>query len=145
MLQLTPKANGLQGGFSIPDAANGATVTNMTANFKLFIGKGSGNAADGFSFNFATDIAAINNTGEEGSGSGITVSFDTYDNGGGEAPAISIKMAANEFVKTNVSKATLVNDRLVDVTIRLNSDGTLDVIHDGTTYFNKVDLVAQGY
>src|SRR5207249_7194051 len=76
MLQLTPKANGLQGGFSIPDGANGATVTNMTANFKLFIGKGSGNAADGFSFNFASDIA-VNNTGEEGTGSGIIVSFDT--------------------------------------------------------------------
>jgi len=41
--------------------------------------------------------------------------------------------------------ATLVNNQFVDVTIRLNADNTLDVIHNGTTYFDHVPLDVQGY
>jgi hypothetical protein len=145
VLQLTPAVGSMQGGFSIPDLINGATVTNFTITFKLFVGQGSGNAADGFSFNFGTDLAGIDNTSEEGTGSGITVAFDTYDNGGGEAPAIGVKFASTEFAITNLAKTTLVNDQFVDVTIRLNADGTLDVVHNGTTYFGRLSLTAQGY
>ena len=42
-------------------------------------------------------------------GNGITVALDTYDNGGGEAPAIGVKFAGIEFASTNLAKAALVN------------------------------------
>jgi len=149
VLRLTEAVGSLQGGFSIPDLVNGAAVTNFTVTFKLFIGQGSGNPADGFSFNFATDVAGIDNTSEEGSGTGITVAFDTYNNAAAgdpaEAPAIGVKFGGIEFATTNLTKATLVNDLWVDVLIRLNGDGTLDVVHNGTPYYNKLDLTAQGY
>src|SRR5207249_11336644 len=143
-LRLTPPVGTSQGGFSVPDLVNGAAVTNFVVTFKLFIGQGSGNPADGVSFNFGIDLPA-GSTSEEGTGSGITIAMDTYDNGGGEAPAIGVKFGGTEFATTNLTKATLVNDQWVDVMIRLNSDGTLDVAHNGTTYFNKLPLTSQGY
>jgi hypothetical protein len=140
MLQITTNAASLQGAIIYGDVLSGAAVNKFTALFKLFIGKGSGNPADGFSFNIASDLPASTSgstTGEEGTGSGLTVAFDTYDNGGAEAPAIGLKWGGSEFVKTNVSKATLVNNQWVDVIIRVNADGTLDLYHNNVRYFNK--------
>lgn len=138
-MMLTPSVNSQQGGFLIPDLAGGTPVTRFTASFKMFVGEGSGNAADGYSFSFAGDVPEAT-VGEEGTGSGIIVAFDTYDNGGAEAPAVDIKYAGQEVVTRKVSKATLVNNRYVDVIIRLNAGGTLDVIHAGTNYHSKVSL-----
>jgi hypothetical protein len=138
VLQITPAVGGAQGAFVSGDLG-GAAIDRFTAKFKLFIGNGSGNPADGFSFNIANDLPD-GSTGEEGTGSGITVAFDTYDNGGGEAPAIDIKYGGQEVVHTVVTKATLVNNKFVDVLIRLNAGGTLDVIHDGKTIHSKVAL-----
>ena len=59
--------------------------------------------------------------------------------------ASEVPAAAAGCFTTNLAKATLVNDQFVDVTIRLNADNTLDVIHNGTTYFDHVPLDAQGY
>ena len=143
-LELTANANSLQGSLVYPDVLGGTPVSKFTAQFKLYIGNGSGNPADGFSFSLASDVAAdptappgIN---EEGIGTGLIVSFDTYDNGGGEAPAISVKFAGNEFAKTNLTKAALVNSRWVDVLIRLNADATIDVFHDNIKYFEKLPV-----
>jgi len=145
VLELNSKANGLSGGLSIPDQSGGTEVTSMTMLFRLFIGEGSGNAADGFSFNYGTDLAGTTTTSEEGSGGGLTVPFDTYDNGAAEAPAISIKYAGTETAEASVSKATLVNDRYVFVVVQLKSDGTVTVIHDGVPYVLNEDLAALGY
>jgi hypothetical protein len=140
-LELTRNVGSLQGSLTFPDVLNGGTANKLTATFKLFIGNGSGNPADGFSFNVASDLmpdpTAPPNYGEEGAGGGLTVAFDTYDNGGGEAPAISLKFAGNEFATTNLAKATLVNNRWVDVVIKVDADGTIDVQHDNVKYFDN--------
>lgn len=111
-LELTTNAGSLQGSLVYGAFLAGAVVTKFTAQFKLYIGNGSGNPADGFSFCLAsdltTDIATPTAFSEEGTGTGLIVSFDTYDNGAGEAPAISVKFAGDEFAKTNVAKAKLV-------------------------------------
>ncbi len=52
-------------------------------------GGGTATPADGFAFVLGDD-AADGAFGENGAGSGLVVSFDTYDNGGGEAPAIDV-------------------------------------------------------
>ncbi len=151
-LLLTTNVGSLAGAFSIPDLANGATVTNFTMTFKLFIGNGSGNAADGMSFNFGTDVAdAATGAGEEGSGTGISVDFDTYDNGATgplvngvqveEAPAIEVKFNGEIIGFVPVAKSTLVTGHWADTTIQLNSDNTINVSYDGTNYFTKLKLI----
>lgn len=143
-LELTTNVGSLTGVIVYDDVLGGEPVTQFTAQFKLYIGNGSGNPADGFSFYLGSDLAADptapTSFNEEGTGSGLIVVFDTYDSGGGEAPAISVKFAGNEFAKTNVSKATLVNNRWVDVLIRVNADGTIDVFHDNIKYFEKLPI-----
>jgi len=136
---LTPSVGSMQGGFLIPDLSGGTAVTKFTANFKVFVGEGSGNPADGYSFSFAADVPEAT-VGEEGTGSGIIVAFDTYDNGGGEAPAIDVKYGGQEVATKKVTKALLVNNRYVDVTIRLYANGTLDVIHNGVAHHDKLPI-----
>lgn len=141
VLELTTNAGSQQGSLIFTDVLPNASVQRFTATFDLFIGRGSGNPADGFSFNIGPDILFDpenpNTFGEEGTGSGLTVAFDTYDNGGGEAPAISLKWAGTEFATTNVSKATLVNNQWVDVVIKVDADGTIDVQHNNIKYYDN--------
>jgi hypothetical protein len=143
-LQLTPNAGSSQGTIIFNDVLNGGTADRFTATFRLFIGQGSGNPADGFSFNIAPDLlpdpAAPVGISEEGAGSGLTVAFDTYDNAGGEAPAISLKFGGAEFATTNLAKATLVNNQWVDVVIKVDADGTIDVQHNNVKYFDNLEV-----
>jgi hypothetical protein len=159
VLELTPNLGSLQGTLGIDDVLAGETVdeaTKMTARFKLFIGgvnaNGSGNPADGFSFNVASDIDATTvNTGEEGTGSGLTIAFDTYDNGGLEAPAIDVKVGGQVIATTVGSavpvpaKATLNNNQWVDVFIQFVGDATtgigkVTVIHNNVTYYDQLEV-----
>jgi hypothetical protein len=140
-LELTANAISLSGSLVYPDVLSGTSVSSFTALFKMFVGRGSGNPADGFSFNLASDVAADPSAppsiSEEGVGSGLTIAFDTYDNGGAEAPAIGVKFEGTEFVKTNVTKATLVNNKWTDVIVQLFPNGTIDVYYDNVKYINK--------
>jgi hypothetical protein len=143
-LELTTNLGSQQGAITYEDVLGGAVaVDKFTALFKLFIGRGSGNPADGFSFNIASDLPDPTSgatTSEEGTGTGLTVAIDTYDNGGGEAPAIGLKWGGAEFATTNLTKATLVNNQWVDVIIRVNLDGTADFYHNNVKYFDKVPI-----
>src|ERR1035437_3763870 len=78
-LLLTPNIGSQVGGFLISnDLDAGNPVYGFIAQFKAFIGGGT--AADGIAFNFANDLPDAA-TGVEGAGTGLTVEFDTYDNG----------------------------------------------------------------
>src|SRR4051812_33987181 len=95
VLKITTAGNGEAGGFAINDFVAGAPVTKFQARFKLLLGGGTccGNRmADGISFNFANGINAGMTPGEEGIGTGVTLTFDTWDNAGNDtAPAIDIR------------------------------------------------------
>jgi len=90
------------------------------------------------------------NFGEEGTGTGLIVSFDTYDNAGGEAPAISVKYGGvsedqidaggNQVGKSNVVKGVLVNNQWVDVNVQVTADGKVTVIHNNVKYFDNVPI-----
>jgi hypothetical protein len=136
VLKLTTAHNDQQGSFIIADLVNGAPVAQFTARFKALVGGGTG--ADGFSFNFASDLpnAAF---GEEGAGAGLTIAFDTFDNGGGEAPAIDVKWRGRTVAR-NAAVNPRTNDRFVDVLIRLHHDGTLDVVYDGAPVFRELSI-----
>src|SRR2546430_3234234 len=83
VLKITLGANGQGGAFTIDDFAGGIAVTNFRAKFKLLIGGGTCCAgadgitprpADGMSLSFAAGIGG-QAPGENGTGSGITISF----------------------------------------------------------------------
>src|SRR6185295_12483585 len=74
-LQLTTAIGSQTAGFVVTnDLDGGQPVVSFTAKFKALIGGGTG--ADGFSVNFAPDVP-LGVIGEEGAGTGLTVSFDT--------------------------------------------------------------------
>ena len=65
-LVLTPAENSLQGTMIVDDLDSYQALESFTVAFKLQIGPGSGNPADGFSFSFGPDVTAGSNFGEEG-------------------------------------------------------------------------------
>ncbi len=101
-VSVTDAVGGVQGAFVLPDLDPAATaIIGFKFYAKVRIGGGTARPADGMSFSFAdpTDAVVAGGTiGEEGTTTGLTVSFDTWDNrdGGtalaGDGPAIDIKV-----------------------------------------------------
>ena len=100
-LHITDAVNGANGAFTIEDFSNGAVFTDFEMSFRLHMSDstccGDGNdavaghrPADGMSINIGNDLPDTIGLAEEGSGSGIRICFDTWDSGGGEAPAIDV-------------------------------------------------------
>ena len=136
VVKLTKAVGSMQGGLVIDDLDGGATVSAFTAAFKLLVGGGSG--ADGFSFNFAADVPD-GAFGEEGAGTGLTICFDVYNNGAGEAPAIDLKNAGT-IVASAKGASTLAlfrQNKLVDVNVKVNTDSTLSLAVDNTVVFTN--------
>jgi hypothetical protein len=146
MFQMTDAVNSQQGALRIDAPAITADpVTNFTAIFKLFIGNGSVNAADGMSFNFGTIPTSVISVGEEGTGT-ISVDFDTFNNGNSgplgrpEGPSFDIKLNGTMIGWAPLTKAAMVNDQWVDMIISLNGDNSISALYNGVTYFNHLSL-----
>lgn len=142
-ISLTDAVNDQLSAVIIEDLDGGSPVGGFLATFKLRMGGGSGNAADGFSFNFADDLTG-GTISEEGQGTGLTVVFDIYDNGGGEAPAIEVKvggvvLGSVKFPKDATEAGILTGDAFVDVRIE-HRNGLLDVDFKGKPVFNDLAL-----
>jgi hypothetical protein len=130
------------GSFVVEDFSGFAPVDSFTVAFKLKIGPGSGTPADGFSFSFGTNIVnGLFTAPQQGVGPGLAVSFDIYNNGDDEAPAIDVFYGVDPAtlplnLKGNVLHhrlplSELLTARYVDVVIRMNADGKLDLLYDG--------------
>jgi hypothetical protein len=141
LLELNPNVMSQSGAFLMPDLAPGRLVRGFVANFKVRMIRGGAENGDGFSFNWATDLPnSIYATGEEGEGSGLRVCFDTYNNGLSEAPAIDVKWGTNvlgHYLTSNAFLPGIAND-FADVSIRLNTDGTLDVTYRCVPIFTRL-------
>ncbi len=143
VLHLTDTANGADGEFVINDPNAGAPVYGFTARFDLLIGGGSVPPADGFSFNFADDIADVPSGGEDGVGTGLTVGFDIYDNGNETPPAPSIDVRYKGSVISSVHmpyQQIETGAGFDEVLIHLDTDGTLDVAYKGVVVFNNLSI-----
>jgi len=139
---LTENMGTQYGLLTVPDLDNGAAIGNFTATFNLQIGPGSGNAADGFSFNWGTDVPTSAGTlaWEDGAGTGLSINFDTYDNGGGEAPSIDIKVGGTVIRTKGFAKADMVTlppGHFVPVKIQY-TNGLVSVDFNGQSVYASV-------
>ena len=141
-LVLARAANTQDGAFVIEDFNAGLVVDSFTASFKLKIGPGTAKPADGFSFSFGPNVPfSVFPAPQQGVGGALSVSFDIYDNGESEAPAIDVFYGVDPAItplnfKGNILHHPmplneLVQSRYVDVVIRMNPDGKLDLLYDG--------------
>jgi hypothetical protein len=127
--------------FIVDDLNAGAPVYGMTASFDTRIGGGTTPPADGMSFVWASDLPNNAAFGEDGLGSGLTVTFDIYDNGGGEAPAIDVTYRGTVIASTKVPITLLdTGDGYVPTIIRVENDGTLDVVYDNQVIYHNLSL-----
>jgi hypothetical protein len=139
VLKLTINENGLIGSLLLDTPAN-TEIKDFTATWKMRVGGGTDVPADGFSFVLGADVAD-GTFGEDGAGSGLVVSFDTYDNGGGEAPAIDARFGGLEAASRKFPISVLrTGDLLVDIGVRLNGNGTLDLYYGNTAVYRGLPL-----
>lgn len=139
-LVLTWAENSAQGTLILDDLDGGAAIESFTVRFKLQIGPGSGNAADGVAVAFGPEIDASSNFGEEGLGNGVIVCFDIYDNGAGEAPAIDVKYNGATVASERFLKDEMVTGAFEDVEIQLARNGMLTVSHKGQKVHDGIFL-----
>lgn len=141
LLHVTEAINDQNGAFTIEDFNAGKAVDSLDVRFKLQLGPGSAPPADGLSFNWASDFPTNTiGSAEEGAGTGLTVSFDVYDSGGGEAPAVDIKYGGVVIASRKVSVGDLALERLADVVIRVVAGGRVDVAYDGVLLHQGVQI-----
>jgi hypothetical protein len=144
-LELTPAIGSQSAGFILNDLDAGVPVVSFTASYKCLIGGGGYNGADGMSFNFAPDLPA-GTISQEGAGTGLTVEFDTFDNGLPDtAPSIDLMVGGTEVITTIPPSGVRTGTEWVDVVIQLNPNNTLTVIYDGAYIYSNLDLNAYGY
>jgi hypothetical protein len=153
-LKLTDNQNGRVGIVYLNDFNGGQQVSGFLATFKasLFGSTCCGGGflpADGFSFNLVPAATTpptpdLNQPIEEGLSTGLTISFDTWDNGGGEAPAVDIKWMGQTIASTPFQASQSPDgapdaiSASQDVVINLDDDGTIDVIYGFTRLFHNL-------
>ncbi len=136
---LTPNTASQTGSLILPDLSPGVAVQSFMAGFDLQIGPGTSTPADGTSFVFGqlTDNSLF---GEEGppAFNGLTLSFDIFDNGGGEAPAIEV-LLNNVLVPGGRSTTNpFTNGAFVPVFANFDPDGTFDLIFNNSPIFTNL-------
>src|SRR4051794_1332993 len=152
-LHLTDASGGL-GIVYVNDFNGGAKVNSFTATFKASLFgstccDGGLHPADGFSFSLVPAATApatpdLTQAIEEGLPQGLAVSVDTWDNGGGEAPAIDIKWLGQTIGHAPFQASQSPNGAATaaaasrDVVINLDDDGTVDVSYGGVAVLTNV-------
>ena len=136
VLKLTTATHSQSGSFIVPSPSTNDPVQAFTISFMAYIGGGSDPPADGMSVNFAGDLP--NGTfGEEGVGTGLSVCFDTFDNGGAEAPAIDIKWNRQKVASRQILAVT---NGFVPVEIELTEQGQVNLTWNGQALFTNLAL-----
>jgi hypothetical protein len=142
MLVLTLNQNGQGGGFLIQPLLGGAEVSALWASFDLHISEGTGRPADGLSFNYGPDVGGSGSGPEPSNAGGLSIVFDTYDNGGGEAPAIEVRWKGQIVSSTKGSWSTLIDTGagFRTVLVRVNPAGVLDCSYGDLVIANGLQL-----
>ena len=139
-LQLTTNATSQTAGYLISDLDPGGKIGSFTADFQVALGGGTNTPADGFSFNFGSDLPSAAIT-EEGGGTNLTVSFDTRANTAPDAIGIDVRWKGSTFATYPMTISQLTNyPTYVPVSIQLKTDGTLSVTFNGSPIYTDLAL-----
>jgi hypothetical protein len=136
-LKLTKDIGGQAGGFVLDDLDAGVPLFGFDVSYDVLL-LSSATPADGMSLCYGPDLP--NGTwGEEGIGSGLRFSFDTYDNGSETplAPSIDVAVGDTKDATSKRTIATITTNAFVHVHIRLNPDGSLNFDYRGQTLFTN--------
>jgi hypothetical protein len=127
-LRITGAGNSWQASAILPDLDPGVPVRAFAGVFHLAIGPGSAIPADGLSFVFG-QLNDTSEFGEEGpvGFNGLTISADIYDNGGGEAPAIEVKVNDVLVPGGRSTQNPYTGGAFFPITVNFDPDGTLDL------------------
>ncbi len=139
-VQLTDILESQNGSFLLNAPAGSSPIYDFTATWMMRVGGGTDVPADGFSFVLGPDIAD-GPFGEDGVGSGLIVSFDTYRNPNEMAPEITIRYANNDVVNRLFDISVLrTGDLFKQIGVRVNRNGTLDLYYGDTAVYRGVPL-----
>lgn len=135
-------ANGQAGFLVLDDLDGGQAVGSFVATFNLRTGSDTSTVlhGDGFSFSFGPDIPDETFTfPEEGTGSGLRVSFDTFNNAGpaNEAPAVEVTFG-NQIIASKAVDFLSTGTGYVAVRIQVDPEGTLDVLYGTNAVFTNL-------
>jgi len=138
-LKLVKAVNSEAGGYVLDDLDNGSAIYGFDLSYDILLGGGTATPADGMSVCFAPDLP--NGTwGEEGTGTGLSFSFDTYDNGGEVplAPSIDVAMGGNKVATRKYNFADMLTyPNFGHVHIVLKADGSLTMDYKGVNLFTN--------
>jgi hypothetical protein len=143
VLHLTDAVSSEEGSLVVSDLNNGTTVRSFDAQFDVLIGGTTtpGNSADGLSFSWATDLPA-GPFGEGGSATGLTVTFEVYNNNSTlPGPGGVVKFGGRIVAQTLLPLSFLETyPNFVPVDIRLSSGGLLTVAYNSVVLFNHLPI-----
>lgn len=141
VLKLTTSENGQSGGFVSAPVASGAQLETFTLAVDVLAGNGTQPPADGFSINLGPGLSATPpGDAENGPGTGLTLAFDTYDNGGGEAPAIEVRFAGAVLASVKVPLEWVNSGDYQTAIVRVSATGALDFAFGDHVLFRNLQL-----
>jgi hypothetical protein len=143
VFHITDNVNGQQGAFVVNSLYSGAQVTAIAASWDLRLGGGSGNPADGYSFNFASDLSSNAGGNETGNGTGLSVCWDIYGawTDGSPAPAVNIKYKGTIIASVLYAKPDIqTGSDFRTVLLRVDPDGKLYLSYGERVLFNGLQL-----
>lgn len=136
-LKLTEPVNSSFGAYGI-GLGSVQTFQSFHAQWQSRIGGGSGGGADGYSFNVATDLPTDqSHVWEEGVGTGLSVTVDTFDNGGGDIVGLEIRWSGVRVAAVQVPKDDdgsgnfLRKDAFVNASVDVTANGIVSFNYDG--------------
>lgn len=134
-LKLAARQRHQLGTFIIDPLDGNLPISGFEATFKAFMGGGDG--ACGFAFCLARDLPNIA-FGEDGAGSGLIVTFDTFRDhvDGDTVPGVRVWL--NRKIIARQSFARLRQQRFVDVSISLVAGSVLQVNYGGVELFTNL-------
>src|SRR5262245_41684028 len=150
----------LQASYVFQEIDPGSRVESFTATFKLRMGGGTDNPAQGFCLVLANDYDGSLFRESGGTTTGLTISFDTYmsenppsgsagateGNVFGDAPGIIIKQGGSRVIAKRFDglrtdpAGTNHAPVFVTVQVKLDPDGTLDVTYNGSMVYSNVPI-----
>lgn len=143
VLHITDNVNSQSGAFIISNLYSGAQISAIAASWDVRLGGGSGNPADGYSFNFASDLPQGVSGGDTGNGTGLSVCWDIFGayTDASPAPAVNIKYKGTIIASALYAKPDIqTGSDFRTVLLRVDQDGKLYLSYGERVLFNGLQL-----